>query len=75
MAAVYRNIKQKNDMCVHHLISIGYNGNFLCSQLKEKEKHLSASLTVPHWQACIQGIAINSMHTERFHIMGGTHNI
>ena len=70
---MYRNIKQKNDMCVHHFISIGSNGNLLGSKLKERAKYLRTSLTVPHFQACTQDIAINSTHGERFHIMGGTH--
>ena len=36
VAAVYRNIQQNNGMCVHHLLSIGYNGNLLSAKLKEK---------------------------------------
>ena len=45
---VYHNIQQKNDMCVHNLLSIRYNSNVLSSKLKEKTKSVRASLTVPH---------------------------
>ena len=48
VADVYRSIQQKNDMCVHNLLSIRYNSNVLSSKLKEKTKSVRASLTVPH---------------------------
>ena len=37
VAAVYRNIQQMNDICMHHLLSIGYNGNLLSAKLKGKK--------------------------------------
>ena len=38
LAVVYCNTQQKNDMCVNHLLSIGYNGNLLIERLKGKNK-------------------------------------
>ena len=52
-AVVYCNTQQKNDMCVNHLLSIGYNGNLLIERLKEKTKSVRSSLTVPTFQASL----------------------
>ena len=73
VAAVYCNTQQKNDMCVNHLLSIGYNDNLLIEKLKEKTKSVRSSLTLPHFQVLNQVIATASTHGERFHIMGGGH--
>ena len=70
---MYCNIQQDNDMWVHCLLSIGYNGNLLSAKLKVKTKSVRASLKVSHLQTHIQVIATSSTHRESFHIMGGGH--
>ena len=60
-------------MCVHHLLSIGYNVSLLSSKLRGGGIYLISSLTVPHPHARIKVISTASMHGGRFHIMSGGH--
>ena len=48
VADVYRGTQHKNEMCMHHLIYMGCNGNLLSENIKKKIKSLKASLKVPH---------------------------